>query len=177
MALLAASGLASYPQLIFLLFAGAVWLVNILARAKAARPGPAPGHVTPGEPDRGAPEAPVAQESEAEERARRVREEILRKIAERHPAATPRDLRSIIKEAYERREPVGGFAKTGFPAAPATMPAGPAFPPVASPAGAPPAGPQARPAGAVWLEELRSHDSARRAILVREILGPPIALR
>ena len=177
MALLAASGLASYPQFIFLLFAGAVWLVNILARAKASRPGPAPGHATPGEPDRGGPVEPVAQESEAEERARRVREEILRKIAERHPAATTRDLRSIIKSAYERREPVGGYPKPGFPAASATIPAEPAIPPVAPLAGAPQAGLQARPAGAVWLDELRSHDSARRAILVREILGPPIALR
>jgi hypothetical protein len=35
----------------------------------------------------------------------------------------------------------------------------------------------ARTPGSLWLEELRSRDSVRRAILVREILGPPIALR
>ncbi|HEY1764330.1 MAG TPA: hypothetical protein VGF85_05355, partial [Opitutaceae bacterium] len=28
-----------------------------------------------------------------------------------------------------------------------------------------------------WLEELRTRDSSRRAILLREILGPPVALR
>jgi hypothetical protein len=52
-----------------------------------------------------------------------------------------------------------------------------AIPAFAPPAGAAAAGAPAKTAGALWLDELRSRDSARRAILVREILGPPIALR
>lgn len=177
MALVVASGLSSNPQLVFLLFAGAVWLVNILARAKAARHGPAPGPLAAEQPQPGGSGSAAAQESEAEERARRVREEILRKIAERHPAATTRDLRNIVKAAYERREPVGGLAAKGLPAAQPKMAAETAISAVSPLAAAPLGGPQARTAGAVWLDELRSHDSARRAILAREILGPPIALR
>jgi hypothetical protein len=35
----------------------------------------------------------------------------------------------------------------------------------------------AAPAGAVLAAELREPNAARRAILLREILGPPVALR
>jgi hypothetical protein len=39
------------------------------------------------------------------------------------------------------------------------------------------AGSPGSPPGIQWLDELRSPETARRAILLREILGPPIALR
>ena len=176
MAHLASSGASSLPQLVFLLFAGAVWLVKILNRSKAppaSRPPVQPG---PEAADSGDPGVPLAQDSEAEERARRVREEILRKIAERHPSASVGELRGLVKAAYARREPVRGAAGP----VPSTM-----QPAVIAPPAFAQAAPEAfsgntlpvKSAGAVWLDELRSHDSARKAILVREILGPPIALR
>jgi hypothetical protein len=175
MAHLASSGPIGWPQLVFLLFAGAVWLINAISRAKAARPGAAPARAAPEQPE--PTEAPAAQDTGADERAQRVREEILRKIAERRASASTRDLRTIIKAEYERREPAGGSAPADFsgalPAAAAAM----AIPPMAPPPGIGAAGPVAPTPGAVWLDELRSRDCVRRAILAREILGPPIALR
>jgi len=173
--LLAASGASSLPQLVFLLFAGAVWLINILSRAKARPAEPQPGPQRAEEADAPGPDLPEAADPEAEERANRVREEILRKIAERNPDASARQLRGLVKAAYQRREPVGGAAMRPSPGTPPAAPAMAASLPPAPAPGA--AGAQARSAGAAWLDELRSHESARRAIVVREILGPPVALR
>jgi len=174
---LAASGASSLPQLVFLLFAGAVWLVKVLnSRTKAAPASRPPVQTGPEVADSGEPGVPFAQDSEAEERSRRVREEILRKIAERHPSASVGELRGLVKAAYARREPVRGAAGAVPPAAQPTAIAQPAFAPVAPAAFSVNTLP-VKTAGAVWLDELRSHDSARKAILVREILGPPIALR
>lgn len=104
---LAASGASSLPQLVFLLFAGAVWLVKVLnSRTKAAPASRPPVQTGPEVADSGEPGVPFAQDSEAEERSRRVREEILRKIAERHPSASVGELRGLVKAAYARREPV-----------------------------------------------------------------------
>jgi hypothetical protein len=50
-------------------------------------------------------------------------------------------------------------------------------PPGGSAVGLPAAGPPGPRAGAWWLDELRARDSVRRAIVAREILGPPVALR
>jgi len=172
---LASSGPA-FPQLVFLLFAGAVWLVKLLSRPKAS-PGPHPGPQRAGAAEPDELGEPPTEDPGAGERARRVREEILRKIAERNPSASEGQLRNIVRAAYQRREPVGGTAAPAR-AAHATTPAPQAFlPPVAPAAGLAPVSTPAKTAGSMWLEELRSHDSARRAIIAREILGPPIALR
>ena len=174
---LASSGASSLPQLVFVLFAGAVWLVKLLNRPKPSPAGPIPDARRAEETQADEPDIAAAADPEAEERANRVREEILRKIAERNPSASAGQLRSLVRAAYQRREPVGGAAERPSSAAlPARM-AKQAVPPPAPPAGAAAAGAPARSAGAAWLEELRSRDSARHAILVREILGPPIALR
>jgi hypothetical protein len=169
---LASSG-AALPQLVFLLFAGAVWLVKLLSRPKASPAGPLPGPPRAEEAEPDETGDPAAEDPEAEERARRVREEILRKIAERNPSASAGQLRNIVRAAYQRREPVGGAAAPARAPTYAQQALAPAEPPAAPMAAVTPA----KSAGAVWLEELRSHDSARRAIVVREILGPPIALR
>jgi hypothetical protein len=159
------SWLLSRPQLVFLLFAGAVWLVKILNRAKAAAAQPAPEEEK-AEPEQslGGMGGPAVQDPEQEQRRRLVREDILRKIAERRTPASVRELHSIVTATY-------GDRKAAKAALPVAQPTAPVIAPIA-PAGAP-----ARTPGSLWLEELRSRDSARRAILVREILGPPIALR
>jgi hypothetical protein len=172
---LASSGASSLPQLVFVLFAGAVWLVKLLNRPKPSPAGSVPNPQRSEETQADEPDIAAPADPEAEERANRVREEILRKIAERNPSASAGQLRSLVKAAYQRREPVGGAAKR--PAAQPARMAQQAIPAFAPPAGAAAAGAPAKTAGALWLDELRSRDSARRAILVREILGPPIALR
>ena len=112
-----------------------------------------------------------------EERTRRVREDILRRIAERRAAAAAPQAAGARAERPTPRQPV--VFKAPAPAAATAPPAPlPAFELPAAPPAGPLAGVASVPtAGALWLEELRSRDSVRRAILVREILGPPIGLR
>ena len=165
------SWLLSQPQLIIVLFAGAIWLANLLARARrrSAEADDAPG------PGRAAPAVrPTAEDPGEDERTRRVRAEILRRIAERRAVAPPAQPARATIERWPagRPEPAAeAAARTEHPPAPsqgarASPPAAPAWAAAAAP-----------PAGAAFLEELRGRESARRAILVREILGPPVALR
>jgi hypothetical protein len=105
---LASSGASSLPQLVFVLFAGAVWLVKLLNRPKPSPAGSVPNPQRSEETQADEPDIAAPADPEAEERANRVREEILRKIAERNPSASAGQLRSLVKAAYQRREPVGG---------------------------------------------------------------------
>ncbi len=169
--------LLSKPQLLFLLGAGAVWFFKTLSRAKAAT---AARPVTPqqtAQEGAGGLGDSAASETEDEERARQVREDILRKIEERRTPAAVRELQSMVKAAYQDRTAARPAPASAAPVR--VLAPAPAVPnPITAPALEPSAGAAApRTAGAAWLDELRSRDSARRAILVREILGPPIALR
>ena len=174
--------LLSKPQLIFLFFAGAVWLVKLINRARAEARDPEPEAREAGRLEANGRDPDEAQ------RTRRVREDILRKTAERRPGAEPpprvREIRpapaapAIAGAASSgNRGTSQGAAATGSAVVQA---------PVAGPFGGTPFAPPASPlsggvpmptAGSLWLDELRTRDSARRAILVREILGPPVALR
>ncbi len=170
----------AHPQRLVVLFAGAVWLFNMIARARSAASsaeGRPPGER---EPAAGGQGGAPSGDPEDDERARRVRAEILRKIAERRtglPVLQPARAREErwspgppdmpADALMANRGPAEGPSAAGAPAA---RPLGGAPAPIgaASPG---------LSAGAAWLEELRGRDSARRAILVREILGPPVALR
>ncbi len=154
-------------QLVFVAIAGATWLFRMIKRSSDSR---RQQEAKPAEPAASATLAELAREEE--ERTRRVREEIRRKIAERRAgaAAAPR----VFEEKWEPEAQAG--AVVGQAPAAASLP-----PPLRAPAPQPVAalqgGVSGPSAGALWLEELRTRDSARRAILVREILGPPVALR
>jgi len=171
--LLAASSpgkwLLSQPQVLFFLLVAVVWLVNALKRALGGAAAQGPG----GQPGR------AGQDPDDGERARRVREEILRKVTERQlgrapaqaeragrQASAPRARRSTpppyVAQPQELESAGIAMARVRAAAAPLTVAAAPA------------AGPSQ---GALWLDALRSREGIRRAVLVREILGPPLALR
>jgi hypothetical protein len=169
--------LLSQPQLIFVLFAGAVWLFKLIARASAAARNAARGPQEAAQPVSGGPGTAGAADAEDEERTRRVREDILRRIAERRAAAGAAQAAGARAEPPRPRPPPAAKAPQPAASAPAQAPIAAFELPVAPPAGPLAAAVAAPPAGALWLEELRSRDAARRAILVREILGPPLALR
>jgi hypothetical protein len=176
--------LLSQPQLLVVIFAGVVWVLKMLGKAKAAasRASNAPRPAGQQEPD--AAEGAARRAMEDEERAQRVREDILRRIAERRaraeegvPPARARPERVLpppLAPARMARE-----AEPVFPPAPSPPleTRAPAMIPGRQPAAAVGAGPPGPPAGILWLDELRSPETVRRAILLREILGPPIALR
>lgn len=151
-------------QLVFVAIAGATWLFRVI---KSSGDASRRAQAKPAEPAPAATLAELAREEE--ERTRRVREEIRRKIAERRAGS------GVPPRVFEEKwRPIPPAAEPEAPPAPAEMPAAAAaFQASAIPAVAAP-GPSA---GVLWLEELRTRDSARRAILVREILGPPVALR
>jgi len=152
--------LFSQPQLIFVAIAGATLLFRMIKHAGGV------GELPKDEPAKPGSRASSAEVTgEGEERTRRVREDIRRKIAERRAgAATP----ASISEGKWDTAPAASV-----PLLPLRAAAAPALQPIAALA----IGKQVPSAGALWLEELRTRDSVRRAILVREILGPPIALR
>lgn len=169
--------LLSKPQLLFLLGAGAVWFFKTLSRAKAASAARTPPPQDAGREDAGSLVGSSGRDTGDEERARLVREDILRKIEERRTPAAVRELQTMVKAAYQRRAPVKAAPSVVAPAPVPVQPI-PQPDPIAAPAAVSLAGVlPVRTQGAVWLDELRSRDSARRAILVREILGPPVALR
>jgi hypothetical protein len=176
------------PQFAFFIIVGVLWLIKAIGRAKAAflkeerpqqeanRPGPAPRA------------GPVEASLTDEERALLVRQDILKKRAERQAEAA-----SLRRMAGERQAPVPPTLSRRTPAAalppPVKTPLVAAYPAAQArialpqiPAVAPRIGSlaveaQGPSAAALWLDELRSRDSVRRAILVREILGQPVALR
>ncbi len=173
------SALTSQPQLLVVLFAGAVWLFKMIARARSAvsRRELGPQEATqPAVSGRG---GASGQDPGEEERTRRVREEIIRKVAERRTTASAAQLARFSDPRRGASPPV--IAATASSAgreaaqAGAAMPSG--GPPIAAPSIPPAAGVPIPSAGALWLDELRARDAVRRSILVREILGPPVALR
>jgi hypothetical protein len=181
--------LLSQPQLLFVVFAGAIWLVKFIARVRTSASRAAGAPPESGRPEAEGPDDHTRQVAEDEERTRRVREDILRKIAERRaraavapPPATlrvervPPEPPPVVAAApYAGRGPAEAAAATPPAQAPvpgvigrlpSPLPAAPLAPSVQGPS-----------IGALWLEELRGRENVRRAILVREILGPPLALR
>jgi len=111
------------------------------------------------------PSAPVREDPMEAERTRRVQEDIRRKIAQRAARAAP---------------PVIAAARTEPPAPPPSAamapPPAPVSPIEASPFRRDPA-PAVAPPRRDWLAELRERQGARRAIVLREILGTPVGLR
>jgi len=167
--LLAAGGpgtwLQSQPQVLFFLLVAVVWLINAVKRALA------------GPKAQGGRPARAGEDPDDRERARRVREEILRKVTERQldraPAQAERAPRQTAAPRPRRPIPPPFVARpqeiesVGIPMVPVRAADAPL-------AVAPAAGPSP---GAMWLDALRSREGVRRAVLVREILGPPLALR
>jgi hypothetical protein len=183
--LLAASPLEqllNHPQLLVVIVAGIAWALKLVGKASSAAARKA-GPSVEGE-RREAEEAEEAarRSVEDEERARRVREEILRKIAERRAQATgaPPPAPPRVRRVPPPIEPP---RVTVIPveAVASRAPAPPTFVSPLPAARPPPASIAAMAHGPApvspWLEELRTPDAARRAILLREILGPPVALR
>jgi hypothetical protein len=146
-----------------------------------------------------APAPPSASPARDEdERTRRVKEEVRRKIAERQAAKAAPARREIPPEAARppTRRLAGGVTEVFVPAngeAPAVdysaeqarqerlskemavIDAG-LPPPIAShQAYAPP--PASPPPALGWLAALRDPLNVRRAIILREVLGPPVGLR
>jgi hypothetical protein len=171
------------PQFVFFLIIGVMWLFKAIGRAKAAflskeRPQQEADRPKPAEQA-----GPVEMSLSDEERALLVRQDILQKRAKRQaeiaalmgrpgerPAPAPPPLARKAPADTAAASAKGGAAAV-YAAVPARAPV-PTLPlsPLAPVAPAP-------SAGALWLDELRSRDSVRRAILVREILGQPVALR
>lgn len=125
------------------------------------------------------PPAPVREDPMEAERTRRVQEDIRRKIAQRAARAAPP---VIAAAGSEPSAPPPSLAMA--PPPPADQPlfaappsfAAPVSPIEASPFRRDPA-PAAAPPRRDWLAELRERQGARRAIVLREILGPPVGLR
>jgi hypothetical protein len=169
--------LLTQPQLLFVLLAGAVWLFNVIARARAAASNRARGSQEAVRPELGSQGGPAAQDPDDEFRSRRVREEILRKIAERRAGARAPQPARVREERMAPEPPAIAEAAPAGSRGLEELAAAARFAGAQPRANAPAGGAQGLPAGALWLDDLRSRDTARRAILAREILGPPIALR
>ncbi len=175
--------LLSQPQLRVVIFSGVVWVVEMLGKAKAAAARASNAPRPAGQQDSEEAEAAARRAMEDEERAQRVREDILRRIAERRAraegAARPasarpeRVLPPPLVPLELDREPEPVVASAALPPAPVMVLRGPP----AEAAAAAGTGPLGSSPGLPWLDELRTPETARRAILLREILGPPIALR
>jgi hypothetical protein len=176
--------LLSQPQLLVVIFAGVVWVLKMLGKAKAAASRASNAPRPAGQPESDAAEAAARRAMEDRERAQRVREDILRTIAERRARAEEglrpasvrpeRVLPPPLAPARMSRE-----AEPVFPSAPSPPleTRAPAMIPGRQVAAAVGAGPPGPPPGTLWLDELRSPETVRRAIVLREILGPPVALR
>ncbi len=176
--------LLSQPQLLVVIFAGIVWVLKLLGKAKAAASRASNAPRSPRQLESDAAESAARRAMEDEERAQRVREDILRRIAERRARAEgglrPASVRPervlppplVPMEFRGEPEPVvrSAVLPPAEPRAPAPLVSRP--PSVAAGVVPPGSAP-----GIPWLDELRTPETARRAILLREILGPPIALR
>jgi len=181
------SWLLSQPQLLFILFVGAIWLFRAIARARAAISEAARGPQEARGPESADQGSPAGQEPDEEERTRRVRAEILRKIAERRAGALAAQPARVREERLAPEPaPILGTAPGGSrgPAQRTAAAAGFRGTQTVSgeslggpPAPPPPGGATGPAAGGQWLDDLRARNTVRRAILAREILGPPVALR
>jgi hypothetical protein len=156
---------AAPPDQFWILVAALVgWIIQRMNAAKKKA-----------DPARRQAEADAASE---EERTRRVQEAVQRRIAERRgglqPARVPVPPRPIVvlpaEPPPELEELVQVVRPVELPKPPSLAMAGPK-PPVMNTPPIPLA-----PVHPI-VEELRQPESARRAILLREILGPPIAQR
>jgi hypothetical protein len=171
------SSLLAQPQAVFFLLVGAVWLFKAISRAKAAFVKDEPGPQEAGPPGTSERAGPVETSLSDEERALLVRRDILQKRAQRSAEAAalmgvPKERRASVPPPLAR-VPAAGKSPAAQPLAGAPSRATPTSMPAVTPAGDAPA----PSPGALWLDELRTRDSARRAILLREILGQPVALR
>jgi hypothetical protein len=142
------------PQLLVFVVVLVVWIFKAIQRAVAGPSAPA------------RPGSRAGPELSDDERERRVREEVLRKVTERQlgrraASGTPRA--AATASAPGRMAPA-------FASAAAQPPALAARPGVAAPALEP-------PRGSHWLDDLRTRDGVRGAVLAREIMGAPLALR
>lgn len=196
--------IADHIQIVIAIAAAlAVWLKQALKQSGAARDDDADEAGGAGYSGRN------ADDSRDEDRARRIREEIRRKIAERaggapvripepapappplfrsesgapRPTAAPfsrreepesdRAMAAVMERQQRLREQMEELERTRQRerlAAPATAAVSP-LNPVAKNDGAAPRAPS-------WLrEDLRNKDGLRRAIVLREVLGPPVGLR
>lgn len=175
-------------RLLFPLVLFIIWVVRVFksARDKAAA-------ARAGKPvTRGPHGEPV--DPEAEERQRRVREEVARKIAERKILMMPsaslerRSPPPRVEAPEVRTEPppaIGAPTPWGESPAPAPAPV-PIYAPVPVLTARQTAlaedferwsAASGRPVAAAALDHLRDPAELRRAMLLREILGPPVGLR
>jgi|SRR5665213_3087893 len=120
------------------------------------------------------PRAPVRPAGDEEERTRRIKEEVRRKIVERRgapaPTSAPAPLPAPAGDYLAEQARQERLAKE-MAAIEAGLP-----PPIA--AHQPYAPSSSSPAPALgWLEALRDPLNVRRAIVLREVLGPPMGLR
>jgi hypothetical protein len=183
--------LLGHPQVVLAVVAGVAWLFNGIRRALKGRPAPNAEGTSGNQP-----------ETEAEQRTRQVREEVQRRIAARRrpasPILAPRPVAGSAGPLFPRRgeaefrpgqppAPPPSFPSTLPPAIERTEGGAPArispwaekraasTPPLPASGGLDPV-PPSRTAG-LLLAELREPGPARRAILMREILGTPVGLR
>jgi len=152
------SWLVANPKLLLLVFPAVVWLVNQVRAAGTARTAAQSGKAASGGDAAGA------------ERTRRVQEEVRRRIAER------RGMQAPAREPDQPRATVQARSPVQPPALAPAFAAAYAADRVA--ARAPASSSLFVTPGAVELM-LELHDPAqlRRAIILREVLGPPVALR
>jgi len=165
------------PRLLLVLVAGAAWLFKNLLSAVRARPA-----VRPGEGGMGG----AGAEDEAE-RTRRVQEEVRRRIAEKRSEWRPAEgepmdpfeveIPSSPPEFAAPRPSVGPTPPRRVPIQPQASVQAPVPTQVAKPTLAPAPVPATASAGADLLLEIHNPMQARRAIILREVLGPPVALR
>jgi hypothetical protein len=157
------------PQLLIFALIALVWVFKAIQRAVS---GPASPPRPGGQSGRAGPDTD-------EERARRVREEILRKVTERQQGRRDAPAARTERRTAAPTIPALSAYGAGLPpgdGAPAPLP-GAAPRPIEAPsiAGSVFAPGPAR--GSHWLDALRTQDGVRGAVLAREILGPPLALR
>jgi len=154
-ALASSAGGGFPPQLLLFVVVFLVWIFKAIQRAVAGpsaptRPGSRPGQAGP--------------ELSDDERERRVRDEILRKVTERQLGRRAAPGTARVAPAPAAGPSAGRVAQAPAFAAPASSP------PIAAAASEP-------SRGSRWLDDLRTRDGVRGAVLAREILGPPLALR
>jgi hypothetical protein len=175
--------LVMQPQFLFFIVVGVLWLIKAIGRAKAAFLGEERPTQGAGQPKPAEQPGPVEMSLTDEERAQLVRQDILEKRAKRQAEAAalmgiPRERQAPVPPPLTRRAPVESIVAPAREAPTAGYAAvQPQAPALAARTSSRAPEVQVPSAGAQWLEELRNRDSARRAILLREILGPPVALR
>jgi hypothetical protein len=165
----------------------AVWIISTVLRgAEEAKRGAQPGRKKPEKVtdlDRFLREVQRRRESaeREEQRSRQVEREEEEERVERRPRPQPSRPAPVVEEAIPVVIPVEAVAVAPpIVAAPVlrTIEAPPLPVMLAEPAPAPPTTPRRQPVAAAGLREmLRSRDGLRKVMILREVLGPPLALR